>query len=402
MQIKFEEKETIFLFLKKYLNNQRKVFLGVSGWPDSMFLFYLIKKFFEENNFPRKNIRILHFNHNYRGESQKEKQYLRKYFSWYDFITEDYEENNFTENSLRKARYNFYKKYVQGSDFLLLGHNLTDRIETSFLNIYRGCGLRWFVNMKFFSQKQNLKILRPLISLSKGKIKKLCDENKIPYFVDESNFDETMSQRNYIRKFLVNPLLEEKGVWRNFLESFSNIYQQIENLDNSRVKLKRKKLPNIFEYEECYEVAWVNSSSEIIELFDLLGVCYNLTSANISDIENVINKNTWYKYFNWWFFIFASGRLFVVKTDKKFWEVVPPNEKRYLKTSWSCYFFWKKININYNHLWGLLRLPEKKDLYKWKKIKKAMLNQKIPFFLRDVTPVVEKNWQILDILPFKF
>jgi len=49
----------------------------------------------------------------------------------------------------------------------------------------------------------NKKILRPLINIPKPDIQKKCDLLNIPYFVDETNFDEKISIRNLLRKNVI-------------------------------------------------------------------------------------------------------------------------------------------------------------------------------------------------------
>ncbi len=94
-------------------------------------------------------------------------------------------------------------------DTLLTGHNLTDRIESSLLNMLRGCGINGFLAMQVLEHHDLLdrkQILRPLLNLSKEKIKNLTDELDIPYFNDESNFDNTTSKRNILRNKFLTPL----------------------------------------------------------------------------------------------------------------------------------------------------------------------------------------------------
>jgi tRNA(Ile)-lysidine synthase len=48
-----------------------------------------------------------------------------------------------TEKDLREWRYGEFQEIVEKEniDLLLTGHNLTDRIESSFMNMLRGSGL---------------------------------------------------------------------------------------------------------------------------------------------------------------------------------------------------------------------------------------------------------------------
>jgi tRNA(Ile)-lysidine synthase TilS/MesJ len=120
---------------------------------------------------------------------------------------------------------------------LIIGHNLTDRIETSLMNMRRGCQVRGFVNMKVQEGKKWSKsgqkvvkdqilhthypslvtryhFLRPLLQYSKKQVQEYCDEHKIPYMIDASNADITVSQRNRIRHEIVMKLSDQELVNR--------------------------------------------------------------------------------------------------------------------------------------------------------------------------------------------
>jgi tRNA(Ile)-lysidine synthase TilS/MesJ len=53
-------------------------------------------------------------------------------------------------------------------------------------------------------------VLRPLLDYSKQEIQDYCDEQQIPYMIDESNADITMSHRNQIRHEIVMKLSDQE------------------------------------------------------------------------------------------------------------------------------------------------------------------------------------------------
>lgn len=59
--------------------------------------------------------------------------------------------------------------------YLATGHNLDDRIETSFMNILRGTSLTGLANMTMCDFRSGRFTLRPLITLQKSYIQQLCD-----------------------------------------------------------------------------------------------------------------------------------------------------------------------------------------------------------------------------------
>lgn len=266
------------------MNNVKKI-IWLSWWPDSMYLEYIIEK-----QFWKKNILIAHFNHKFRKESDKEEQFLKNYFKkkWIDFVSEVYNWIDFRESTLRRYRYDFFKKLGWWKYNLYLWHNLTDRIETTFLNISRWTWLKWFLNMKKIDKKN--KIIRPLLDMSKKEIQDLCDENDIPYFIDKTNFDNKISKRNLIRNEIF-PLFEQ--LWWDFVKNFNTIYQQIETiLPNFNIEKYLIKLNDNF-----YKLILPNKNLDyfVRELFDYFW-WYNFRKWVIYEIIDYINKAKW-----WWF-----------------------------------------------------------------------------------------------------
>jgi len=276
--------------------NSDKIILWVSWWPDSMYLAYLLEK-----NLWKKKLIIAHFNHKFRKESDKEEIFLKNYFTkkWINFICKSYKWNDFREHVLRKERYNFFKEVWWWKNFLALWHNLTDRIETTFINVVRWTWLKWFLNMKKLDK--NRKIYRPLLHLTKKEIQIKCEEFNIPYFIDKTNFYNSFSKRNYIRNNIL-PLFEK--LWNNFYKSFDKIYCQVEQI-----------LPsfNILNYiskveDDIYKLYLpkCNINFFIRDLLDFFGI-YDFRSWVIEEIINYIKVSKWWGFKKYWnLFIFKK------------------------------------------------------------------------------------------------
>ena len=266
------------------MNNVKKI-IWLSWGPDSMYLENIIEK-----QFWKENILIAYFNHKFRKKSDNEEIFLKKYFKkkWINFISESYNWTDFRESTLRKYRYEFFKKIGWWENYLYLWHNLTDRIETTILNISRWTWLKWFLNMKEIDKKN--KIIRPLLNLSKKEIQKLCDKNNIPYFIDKTNFDNNISKRNLIRNKIF-PLFEV--LWWDFVNNFNTIYNQIEDiLPDFNIEKYLTKIETNF-----YKINLPDYNQEyfIREIFDYFW-WYNFKKWVIQEIIKYINYSKW-----WWF-----------------------------------------------------------------------------------------------------
>lgn len=210
------------------------IVLAVSGWPDSMCLVTLIRNFWIEQWRSLTNLHVAHYHHGLRLQSDEERDLVINYCHdmtvhvWY------YDGWSRTERDLRVARHAFFQSVMEEvwGTVLVTGHNLTDRIETSLMNMKRGCAVVWFCNMRQQEVKKKRKkgeimpletiLLRPLLNYSKQDIQKLCNEQQIPHMIDQSNFDVTVSARNKIRAEIVMRLTDQE------LQHRRDLYTQLE------------------------------------------------------------------------------------------------------------------------------------------------------------------------------
>jgi tRNA(Ile)-lysidine synthase len=142
-----------------------------------------------------------------------------------------------TENNLRQWRYGEFQKIIDQNhiDFIMTGHNLTDRIESSFMNMFRGAGLNGFLSMRFLdtnSLLQNVEIIRPLLDFTKKQIEEFCVKLDIPFVVDQTNLDSKTSLRNKIRLELLPEFQKLSHSDVSFFDSMRSIYNELENQDS--------------------------------------------------------------------------------------------------------------------------------------------------------------------------
>lgn len=301
------------------INKERKIIMWISWWADSMFLYNFLK-----TDFLKKNITIAHFNHKFRKESDNEQIFLKNYFKqeWVKFISEDYIWSDFREWTLRKARYYFFKKHGWGEFYLALWHNLTDRIETSFLNILRWTWLKGFLNMKKLDTKN--KIYRPLLDLEKDEIQDLCESKNIPYFIDYSNFDSEISKRNMIRNDFLSIF---KTNWMEFSKNFNKIYKQIEDiLPDFKIEDYLKQIESWI-----YELSLPKNNTEyfIRELLDFFNI-FDFRSNVIPEIIDYIENSKW-----WGFKQYKDLFIFKKKNIIYLWKNISLNNIKNIWQNWN-------------------------------------------------------------------
>ncbi|WP_342258727.1 tRNA lysidine(34) synthetase TilS [Spiroplasma endosymbiont of Dioctria linearis] len=231
------------------LKKEEKYILGLSGGPDSVFLFnYLL-----ENEF--KNFVVCHVNYNFRKDSNKDVELIKKLCKenniifFIKTIKQNYNElkENF-ESWARNVRYDFFCKELenQGADAILIAHNLNDHIETYLMQKQSNKKVSYFgINNQ--SLYKNKKILRPILSIKKSEILKYLDNMKISYITDYTN-SNLIYERNRIRSTLSE-------------SDFNELIKEIKNKNNQlsgyQLKIKNLSISNRLELSNfCKDNDW--------------------------------------------------------------------------------------------------------------------------------------------------
>lgn len=175
-------------FMDNYKDS--KMAVAVSGGVDSMCLLYWLHGIGAD-------IVCLHVNHKLRPEADTETEYVKDVCKKLDipchiFYWTDEKPESGLEAAAREARYKMMTDFCHENniEYLLTAHQSDDQIETFLMNLSRGSGLYGLAAMMPESVRDGIKILRPLLEVSRNEIKKYCDDNNIKYFVDSMNSDE--------------------------------------------------------------------------------------------------------------------------------------------------------------------------------------------------------------------
>ena len=298
LQIKLKK-----LFYSLDLEN-KKIILAISWWADSMIVATQILYFYWNNDLNLSNIYIAHCNHKIRIESEDEAKFMSNFFSGLNFhLFERDNSEKEDENSLRNRRYSQFSSLQKsvGASYVFLGHHLNDRVESTFLNLMRWSGINGFLNMHNIDKHHLLPddclICRPLLSIPKSEVLNTCLESWIPFFEDKTNFDNSISKRNRVRNQIINHLsryASDSNEENKFLESFANIYQQIENFENKWYVNELINVPYFPLWNVKYSHQWNRDiiscdEDDVFELFKIL---------RIQISSNVVNE--WRVWLNNW------------------------------------------------------------------------------------------------------
>ncbi|WP_323597388.1 tRNA lysidine(34) synthetase TilS [Aliarcobacter butzleri] len=195
---------------------ESKNLLAFSAGVDSSALFFLLLK---------QNIAfdIAIVNYNVRVQSKDEVSYAKELALKYNkqiFIKEvKLETTSNFEKMARDIRYKFFEEIIDENSYeiLITAHQLNDKLEWFLMQLTKGAGLIELIGFNEFEQKENYKIYKPLLDITKKELEEFLQKEDIKYFIDNSNFDEKY-KRNYFRHNFSDKLLNDysNGIKKSF------------------------------------------------------------------------------------------------------------------------------------------------------------------------------------------
>ena len=182
------------------------VVAGVSGGADSVFLLHVLREVTKQQ---RLSVICACLDHGLRDDSRNEYEFVSTLsrqmgFRFHGGTTKPGQlagsAGESMEMAARRVRHRFLQSVAaaHNADWIALGHNGTDNLETICMNISRGTGLRGLGGMSDTGNG----MIRPLLTLAGEEIRQALDAAGIGYMTDSSNADETI-QRNRVRNILV-------------------------------------------------------------------------------------------------------------------------------------------------------------------------------------------------------
>lgn len=205
--------------------------LTVSGGIDSMVLLHLFYR-------AGLDCQVAHCNFQLRGqESDRDEELVRSaagsrdipiHVKHFDVASYMEEKGCSVQMAARELRYTWFEELASRLqlDAIVTAHNLNDSVETFFLNLSRGTGIRGLTGIP---SKQG-RILRPLLGVSRKQIQSFAGNEGLEYREDASNSD-TKYQRNLVRHELI-PALEDLNP-----DLLATMKGNMERLDQARLLL---------------------------------------------------------------------------------------------------------------------------------------------------------------------
>lgn len=210
------------------LNDRPHLVLGISGGPDSVFLFYFLRSLHKRELI---RLTVANLDHGWPSFSETEMLFCKRLCDYYHipFITKKISElelvvkyNGSREEAGRRYRRHFLEtiKALHKADYIVLAHQADEQQETFFMRLLRGTSLQGLTCMK----ANDGVYLRPLLETSKAEILEYLAAHELPYFVDPTNqMDDKL--RNRIRNHLIPEL---KLCDERFEQTFASMLKRLQ------------------------------------------------------------------------------------------------------------------------------------------------------------------------------
>lgn len=253
----FTEKINRFVRSQPLLETGDTVVAAVSGGIDSVTLFDVLLELREQY---RLRIVVAHLNHCLRGEeSDGDEQFVRDlaaargvecHVDRRDARAEAEERKLSIQEAARDLRYEFFSRIRDSLGFskIATGHNADDNAETVVLNLLRGSGVRGLGGIP--PMRKDLRVIRPLLAVSRAEIEAYARERNLHYRTDSSNLTDHYT-RNSLRHTIF-PLL--KNVNPDLVQTLGRTAEFFRELDDELQKEARKVQSEIVERRDQEEI----------------------------------------------------------------------------------------------------------------------------------------------------
>ena len=192
-----------------------KLVLGVSGGADSVCLFMLLLSLRKEYAL---SLYVVHVNHGIRENAAEDAAYVRLLCERYEvpfYLFEGNVKNMAEESGMseeeagRKFRYECFMQIADkvGAAKIATAHHIGDQAETVLFHLIRGTNLSGMSGIRLVGEMENVKILRPLLCVTKEEIVEYLLAQNISWKEDATN-RESIYARNRLRNQILPKLCE--------------------------------------------------------------------------------------------------------------------------------------------------------------------------------------------------
>ena len=279
--------------IEKYnlITSGDRVLVAVSGGIDSVVLLHVLMQMADELDI---TLGLAHLDHQMRDESHLDARFVKDLAEHYEIEAIIHEEDAFESKSRlrtsleaasREMRYQFLKSAAQmfNTSVVVLGHHLDDRIETFFINLFRGSGLDGLASMPAVRVDHGIRFVRPLFELTRHEIEDYVEQHGLGFREDMSNQD-TAFTRNRIRHQLMPLMLEFNP---NLAELMAGTLGNLENARQFLTDVWQAEYERVVVAEEADKVCLNRAELLMLQEYPLSNVIRRAIFAIKGDLEGV-------------------------------------------------------------------------------------------------------------------
>ena len=189
-----ERQETALDALFRPVADTRKLLLAVSGGPDSMALLHLARDW--AASMGRVAIEAATVDHGLRPEAAAESRQVGLWckslgIPHHELVWDGEKPRTRLQERARDARYELLFALARdiGAEAVLTAHHADDQAETILFRLLRGSGIAGLAGMAPVTWRGSLRLVRPLLTMTKRELVTLCHDRHQAYVEDPSNLD---------------------------------------------------------------------------------------------------------------------------------------------------------------------------------------------------------------------
>lgn len=307
-----------------------RVLLGVSGGIDSMTMAHLFL-----HSCLKMPFAVAHMDFSLRGEeSDGDRSFVEEWCSATGVrcFTKKVDAAEYSrsrgisvEMAARELRYSWFEdlRKEEGFDYVAVAHNLNDSVETMYLNLLRGTGLRGLAGIR----AANGHIIRPMLEFSREEIERFAAAQGIEYRTDSTNLQSSFA-RNRLRNEVFPHFRKINAAFLRTAEQEMNRFARAEEILSEVYSSKEGRLYRQENGALHIDIALLKREKYCdYWLFRLLDG-YGFNSSQIAQIEDCLDTQT--------------GKRFLTSThvalfDRGFIKVYPISGEAQASVSWTIF-----------------------------------------------------------------
>ena len=270
------------------ISTESKLLIAFSGGSDSVVLTTLLYRLGYD-------ISLAHVNFSLREKESDEDEVFAREFAeekGLEFYSTHVNTNKYaaenqlsTQEAARKFRYEWFDELLntEDLDFILTAHHADDQLETVFINMIRGSGLKGFTGIP----RERDDIIRPLLPYSKDRLLEFANENGLSWREDSSNAS-TDYLRNKIRHELIPSF---RGITKDaFRQAIKSIGLADESYRLFEDLLQEKRDDIVSVTDDGYSISLEKLEKEEHPRTLLFHFIKDLGFTNIDEVYQLSNK----------------------------------------------------------------------------------------------------------------